>query len=303
MKSLLRTIIEYLRSRRSEPTATSVTQKQIEPTLVEPPTTTPAVLDTDHFSENEIDGQLVALVIGTPIVEVVPSPIKEVSKVEDIEINEIVAASPVAKKPIITEAQFIKLFPTGRKDLVPFLNNFMDIGNITTELRASHFLAQCAQESGGFRVVTENLNYSKEGLLKIFKKYFLTDAEAAKYARKPDDIANKVYANRMANGNSLSGDGFRFRGRGLIQLTGRANYTAYAADRKITVPEAVDFCTRGGGIVDSAVWFWTKNNCNTIADTGNITLLTKRINGGSHGLDGRRAYFESIRKVIASNFK
>lgn len=300
MKSLLRTIIERLRARRNEP---APVVKPIEPVLVEPPVTTAVVLDTDQFSENEIDGQLIAIVVEPPVVEVVPTPVVEAAKVEEVEIKEMLVAAPVTKKPIITEAQFVKLFPTGRKDLVPFLNSFMDIGNINTELRASHFLAQCAQESGGFRVVTENLNYSKEGLLKIFKKYFPTIEEAAKYAKKPEAIANKVYANRMSNGNTASGDGFRFRGRGLIQLTGRANYTAYAADRKITIVEAVDFCTRGGGIVDSAVWFWTKNNCNAIADKNDVTLLTKRINGGHHGLEGRKAYFESIRKVIASNFK
>jgi putative chitinase len=157
--------------------------------------------------------------------------------------------------------------------------------------QAAHFFGQCAHESGGFKVFSENLNYSDKGLNGIFKKYFPTIASTAGYARKPEKIANKVYANRMGNGPESSGDGFKYRGRGPIQLTGKDNYTAFSASvgrpDVLTNPDIV----AGELAFESALWFFKKNNLFAIADKGVtdavITQITKRVNGGTHGLDDR----------------
>lgn len=160
-----------------------------------------------------------------------------------------------------------------------------------TNNQAAHFFGQCAHESGNFKVFSENLNYSADGLTKIFKKYFPTLAAAQPYARKPEKIANKVYANRMGNGPESSGDGWKYRGRGPIQLTGKDNYTAFGAD--IGRPDVV---TNPDLVVselafESALWFFRKNGLLAIADKGVtdavITQITKRVNGGTHGLDDR----------------
>ena len=157
--------------------------------------------------------------------------------------------------------------------------------------QAAHFFGQCAHESGGFKVFSENLNYSAEGLTKIFKKYFPTVASTAGYARKPEKIANKVYANRMGNGPESSGDGWLYRGRGPIQLTGKDNYTAFS--KEIGRPDVLSnpdlVC--GELAFESALWFFRKNGLLAIADKGVtdaiITQITKRVNGGTHGLDDR----------------
>jgi len=160
-----------------------------------------------------------------------------------------------------------------------------------TNTQAAHFFGQCAHESGGFKVFSENLNYSAEGLTKIFKKYFPTIASTAGYARNPQKIANKVYANRMGNGSEASGDGWKFRGRGPIQLTGKDNYTAFAAS--VNRP---DVLTNPDIVADelafeSALWFFNKNGLFAIANAGVsvdvITKISKRVNGGTHGLDDR----------------
>jgi len=160
-----------------------------------------------------------------------------------------------------------------------------------TNNQAAHFFGQCAHESGGFKVFSENLNYSDKGLNGIFKKYFPTIASTAGYARKPEKIANKVYANRMGNGSEASGDGYKWRGRGPIQLTGKDNYATFAADVKrpdvLTNPDLVV----GELAFESALWFFRKNGLLAIADKGVsdaiITQITKRVNGGTHGLDDR----------------
>ena len=160
-----------------------------------------------------------------------------------------------------------------------------------TNNQAAHFFGQCAHESGGFKVFSENLNYSAEGLTKIFKKYFPTVASTAGYARKPEKIANKVYGGRMGNGPEVSGDGWKFRGRGPIQLTGKSNYAAFATDigrpDVLTNPDVV----AGELAFESALWFFRKNGLLAIADKGVtdavITQITKRVNGGTHGLDDR----------------
>lgn len=157
--------------------------------------------------------------------------------------------------------------------------------------QAAHFFGQCAHESGNFKVFSENLNYSADGLTKIFKKYFPSLAVAQPYARKPEKIANKVYANRMGNGPESSGDGWKFRGRGPIQLTGKSNYTQFAQDigrpDVLTNPDIV--ATELA--FESALWFFNKNNLFAIADKGVsdavIGQITRRVNGGTHGLDDR----------------
>ncbi len=162
-----------------------------------------------------------------------------------------------------------------------------------TNNQAAHFFGQCAHESGNFKVFSENLNYSADGLTKIFKKYFPSVAATNGYARKPEKIANKVYANRMGNGPESSGDGWKFRGRGPIQLTGKDNYTAFANDigrpDVLTNPDVV--ATELA--FESALWFFRKNGLLAVADKGVttavITQITKRVNGGTHGLDDRIA--------------
>jgi putative chitinase len=173
---------------------------------------------------------------------------------------------------------------------------------INTPLRLAHFLAQCGHESGGFRVTSENLNYSAKGLMGIFKKYFPTEAIANQYQRNPQKIANKVYANRMANGSEASGDGFKFRGRGYIQLTGRDNYTQFGkaiGEDIASNPDSVS----GKYALLSAAWFWSKNGLNKLADGGAsdavVTSITKRVNGGTIGLPDRIKHFKEYYHLLA----
>jgi len=173
---------------------------------------------------------------------------------------------------------------------------------INTPLRLAHFLAQCGHESGGFRATQENLNYSAKGLMGIFKKYFPTEALANAYQRNPQKIANRVYANRMANGDEASGDGYKFRGRGYIQLTGKDNYTQFgkAIGENITSnPDVVS----GKYALLSAAWFWSKNGLNKLADGGAtdavVTSITKRVNGGTIGLPDRIKHFKEYYHLLA----
>jgi len=172
---------------------------------------------------------------------------------------------------------------------------------INTPKRMAAFIAQCAHESGGFMVLTENLNYRWQSLRKIFPKYFPNDAIAQDYAGRPNKqeaIANRVYASRMGNGDEASGDGFRFRGRGLIQLTGRHNYTWFAASLEISPEEATEYLMTCEGAAQSACWFWETNKLNQWADAGDILTLTKRINGGTIGLDDRIKHYEHALHVL-----
>ncbi len=174
--------------------------------------------------------------------------------------------------------------------------------NINTPLRLAHFLAQCGHESGGFKVTSENLNYSAKGLMGIFKKYFPTQALAESYQRQPQKIANKVYASRMDNGSEASGDGYKFRGRGYIQLTGRANYTAFGKAINEDIANNPDVVS-GKYALLSAAWFWSKNGLNTLADGGatdaTVTSITKRVNGGTIGLPDRIKHFKEYYHLLA----
>jgi putative chitinase len=158
--------------------------------------------------------------------------------------------------------------------------------------RAAAFIAQVAHESGGFNFVKENLNYSAKGLRTTFKKYFADESTANAYAKQPIKIANKVYANRMGNGDEASGDGYKYCGRGLIQLTGKQNYTKFAADLGISVDETVAYLETPEGAVSSAGWFWDNNNLNSYCDKDDFVGLTKRINGGTIGLEDRKHHYE-----------
>lgn len=164
--------------------------------------------------------------------------------------------------------------------------------------RAAGFLAQIAHESGGFNFVKENLNYSAKGLMSTFKKYFPTEALAKEYERNPEKIANRVYANRMSNGDESSGDGYRFCGRGLIQLTGRANYTKFAQDLGISIEETVAYLETPSGAVSSAGWFWDNNNLNSLCDKDDFVTLTKRINGGIIGLEDRQQHYHTALDLL-----
>jgi putative chitinase len=172
---------------------------------------------------------------------------------------------------------------------------------INTAPRIAAFVAQCAHESGGFTALKENLNYRAATLRKIFPKYFPTDEIANYYASLPNKqaaIANKVYANRMGNGPEESGDGYKFCGRGLIQLTGRDNYSWFAASLDISVEEASDYLQTFEGAAQSACWFWETNNLNRWADAGDILTLTKKINGGTIGLEDRVKHYNHALHVL-----
>jgi len=179
------------------------------------------------------------------------------------------------------------------------LQDACDRFEINTTSRLACFLAQVAHESGGFNAVKENLNYGAQGLVNTFKKYFPTLEAARPYERNPEAIANRVYANRMGNGDEASGDGFKHRGRGLIQLTGHDNYASFAADMGMTIDEAIDYLETYEGAAMSAAWFWWKNNLNTWADQEDMLTLTKRINGGTIGLEDRKHHFEIIKEALA----
>lgn len=162
---------------------------------------------------------------------------------------------------------------------------------IATPQRVAAFLAQCAHESGGFVFLKENLNYKAASLRRVFPKYFPDDSIAAQYAGKGEMIANRVYASRMGNGPEESGDGFRYCGRGLIQLTGKQNYSFFAGSLEMPVEDVPEYLATFEGAVQSACWFWETNNLNQWADKGDILTLTKRINGGTIGLADRENHY------------
>lgn len=179
------------------------------------------------------------------------------------------------------------------------LNDVVDYYDISkTNERLACFLAQIIHESGGFTAVKENLNYGAAGLMKTFKKYFPTIELATEYQRQPSRIANRVYANRMDNGSESSGDGWKFRGRGLIQLTGKYNYTQFAKGLNITLDEVVEYMETPAGACSSAGWFWDNNELNVYCDKKDFIGLTKRINGGTNGLEDRKHHYELALQLL-----
>lgn len=173
--------------------------------------------------------------------------------------------------------------------------------DINTESRVAGFLAQCAHESNNFKVLQENLNYSADGLRRIFPKYF-KDVDPDDYARKPEKIANRVYANRMGNGDEDSGDGFRYCGRGVIQLTGKDNYTKFAHDVGMSLEEVVDYLETIEGAIMSAAWYWNSRKINSAADSNDIVKMTKLVNGGTIGLEDRKKHYAHILEILGSEY-
>jgi len=201
----------------------------------------------------------------------------------------------------ITADQLRQLFPNNKylEDLAECLNESFDKYEINTVNRAAGFLAQCGHESNGFTVLKENLNYKAEALNQIFHKYFPTVESAQSFAHNPEMIANKIYANRMGNGDEASGDGYKFRGRGAIQLTGRDNYTRFGATLGLDPDSCVaDMETLDGG-VESAMWFWQTNGLNAICDADDIVRMTKKVNGGTIGLAERTALYNKAKGILS----
>jgi putative chitinase len=178
------------------------------------------------------------------------------------------------------------------------LNLILPDYEINSTLRIAAFLAQCIHESGGFIFLTENLNYKAESLMRVWPRHFPTLEIAKSYERNPQKIANKAYANRMGNGDENSGDGWRYCGRGLIQLTGKSNYQAFADSIETPLQDIPEYLQTFEGAVQSACWFWETNNLNALADKKDILGLTKKINGGTIGLDDRIKHYEHALHVL-----
>lgn len=179
----------------------------------------------------------------------------------------------------------------------------LPLWEIDTANRVAGFIAQCAHESNNFRVMSENLNYSATALNKIFPKYFIrAGRDAEQYHRKPEMIANVIYANRMKNGNTASGDGWKFRGGGILQLTGRYNYTKFGEAVDMSAEDATDYVRTKKGALDSACWFWDTNKINRYCDAQDIVGMTKRINGGTIGLADRKKHYAHALEVLGSHY-
>lgn len=202
-----------------------------------------------------------------------------------------------------TEDKLAQIIPNAAYGVDVWYNELVEllpVFEITSVARVAAFIAQTAHESGGYRVLKENLNYSADGLNKIFPKYFKNAGrDAQEYHRQPEKIANIVYASRMGNGDTASGDGWRFCGRGLIQLTGRNNYTNFAASADIAPEDAAEYLETPRGAVHSACWFWYSNDLNTYADAGDFVGMTKRINGGTIGLEDRVKHYNEACHIFA----
>lgn len=193
--------------------------------------------------------------------------------------------------------------PATNKDcvdsFVKVFNEWSERFGITTPLRAAHFLAQCWHECGALKSFEENLNYSSRRLLQVFPKYF-NSGNVEYYANRPEKIADRVYANRMGNGSEGSGDGWRYRGRGMIGITGYANYKAYA-ESEFCVGDLMrhpEWLSKSPGAYKSAMWFWWKNKLNTYADRDYVKAVTLRVNGGYNGLESRKEYLGKFKKVF-----
>jgi putative chitinase len=203
----------------------------------------------------------------------------------------------------ITRDQLAQIIPKN-----PYIDQWTDALNkllsdyeINTPQRVAAFIAQCAHESGNFVFLKENLNYRAESLMRTWPRHFPNMDVATQYARQPERIANRAYANRMGNGDEASGDGWRYAGRGLIQLTGKNNYEAFAESIETPVEEIPTYLETFEGAVQSACWFWESNNLNQWADTGDIKTLTKRINGGLIGIEDREKHYAHALHVFGGH--
>lgn len=201
----------------------------------------------------------------------------------------------------MTKDQIIKLLH-GNADAAAWADAALEIlpkYEINTPKRIAGFFAQCGHESMNFKALSENLNYREETLEKLFSKYFSkAGRKAADYAKQPEKIANVIYASRMGNGDTASGDGYRFRGRGVIQLTGRDNYTAFGKSVGMTPEQVIDYVQTKKGALESACWYWNSRKINAACDEGDIVKVTKLVNGGTIGLDDRRKHYEQALAVL-----
>jgi putative chitinase len=207
---------------------------------------------------------------------------------------------------LLTEAQLAIMIPTNKEvgEWCAALNEMLPKYGITTDKRIAGFISQCAHESMDFRVLEENLNYKEATLLKVFPRYFGPGKEnAAEYAGKPEKIANYVYMDKNrskagALGNTEPNDGFAMRGKGLKQVTGRANHAAFGKTVGMTAEQAAEYLLTKKGALESALWFWGSRNLNEVADTGDVVRLTKIINGGDIGLADRQARYAKAMAVL-----
>lgn len=202
---------------------------------------------------------------------------------------------------MITESIFKLIMPKNKdvKIWLPLINKYLPEMDITSPLRLSSFFSQVGHESLDMTVLKENLRYKKDGLLKVFPKYFV-EATARKYENNPVEIANIVYANRMGNGDYNSGDGYKYRGRGCIMLTGKANYEALSIDMGLNKKYVYnpDQISEPEGALLAALWFWRKNKLNELADKSDMVKITKIINGGLIGLEDRMKRYKIIYDVL-----
>jgi len=204
---------------------------------------------------------------------------------------------------VLSKEQLQAIMPAAKVDNIEFyltaLNNQLSEYQIISNMQVAHFIAQIAHESGSFKYRRENLNYSAKALRAVFGKYFSSDEMADEHARNPESIANIVYANRMGNGDSDSGDGWRYRGRGLIQLTGRNNYSRCGADIGLNIEAEPELLAKDAETaVAAACWYWKINKLNSPADQDDIKLVTRKINGGYHGLEERTAFLNRAKEVL-----
>lgn len=201
---------------------------------------------------------------------------------------------------IITQRTLKLILPNNKYivDWTEALNDYLPEFDIVTDKRIAAFLAQSTHESQDFTRLTENLNYRAESLRRVFPKYFPSITLANQYAFNPQKIANRVYANRMGNGNESSGDGWRYRGRGLFQLTGKYNYQKFSETIDMSLSDTIDFLETFQGAVLSSCWFWDSRKLNVYADNSDITGMTKIINGGYNGLDDRKFRYAKFIKII-----
>lgn len=210
---------------------------------------------------------------------------------------------------LLTEAQLGAMIPTNGEvaEWCAALNEMLPKYDITTPKRIAGFVSQCAHESADFKLLEENLNYKEETLLRVFPRYFGPGKRsAAEYARNPEKIANYVYMDEFrsasgALGNTQPGDGWRFRGKGLKQVTGRANHTAFGKTVGMTAEQAAEYLLTKKGALESALWFWGSRNLNAVADTGDVVKLTKIINGGDIGLADRQARYAKAMAVLTGS--
>ena len=204
---------------------------------------------------------------------------------------------------MITIDQIKKLCPQNKQPeaLTDVLNKVLPEYEINTKKRVAAFLAQCDHESTQFTVFKENLNYSAAGLCKVWPKRFTSASMAAPYNRNPEKIANHVYADRMGNGNEASGDGFKYKGVGFLQLTGKGNYSKFANSIGKSLDESVIYLTTLSGACESSCWFWSVNKLNQYADSGDFITLTEKINGGDIGLQDRQKKYDEAIKVISDD--